>query len=94
MQQFRLALAGSRPVDRFAVCVHPTVTPHQGGTTQRTSWSLPSVQLRSLFRVRFLAQKLSGFWIVSLVEGVWSFVKGDTGAYLQIHSSLEPPTGD
>ena len=32
--------------------------------------------------VRFLAEKLSGFWIVSLVEGVWSAIQGDTSKRL------------
>ena len=32
--------------------------------------------------VRFLAEKLSGFWIVSLVEGVWSVIQGDTSKRL------------
>ena len=33
--------------------------------------------------VRFLAEKLSGFWIVSLVEGVWFAMRGDTIKYLR-----------
>jgi hypothetical protein len=45
-------------------------------------------------RLQFLVEKLSGFWIVSLVEGVWTTIEGDTGEYSRNCSSLESPIGD
>ena len=36
-QEFGVTLAGACPVDNITIRVHPAATPHQGGTTKRTS---------------------------------------------------------